>query len=376
MYHWKQNKGILFFIYLFLIINCRELLYIFLQEKSHEIFLAILYIHILPFTFLVGPALYFYIQSFVIGKFEFRSRQLIHVIPALICFIIIFPYFTISVDEKIDYFRTINSNGTDLRFFKNVTFLLPLRYLQIGVSFFNYSYCGASIFYMIKNYLNNRKKNKNSIFTVLKLTSLLVICIGIPLILIILNILSHSEIYDTPIISYQLIQIIKIPSLFTLFLPFCLLIFPSWMYLNNSNSLPIFNHLNSFSFSNQKNAELEKVFHSNEVEMLVDYLHEKKPYLDINFSLHQIAKELDIPQAKVIDMFNAHLKMSFPKYRNKLRVDYVIELIKNNDHLITTLQGISQKAGFRNKATFYSAFKECTNCTPKEWIEKNNQQLD
>jgi AraC-like DNA-binding protein len=162
------------------------------------------------------------------------------------------------------------------------------------------------------------------------------------------------------------------PSLFTLFLPFCLLLFPSWMYLNNSNSLPIFNQLNSFSSSKLENPEPQKIFHFNEVELLVDYLHEKKPYLNNDFSLHQIAKELDIPQAKVIDIFNLHLKMSFPKYRNKLRVDYAIELIKNNDHLITTLHGISQKAGFRNKATFYSAFKECTNCTPTEWIEKNN----
>ncbi len=372
VYHWKQNKGIFFFVYLFFIINCRELLYLFLQEKSHDVFLAIFYIHILPFTFLIGPTLYFYIQSFVVGKFEFRSKQLIHIIPALICFIIIFPYLTISMDEKIDYFRTINSNGTDLRFFENATFLLPLKYLQIGVLFFNSTYCGVILFYLLKNYLNDRKKIKSSIFAVLRLTSLLVICIGIPLILIILNILSHSEFYDTPVISYQLIQYIKIPALFTLFLPFCLLLFPSWMYLNNSNSLPIFNQLNSFSSSKQKNPEPQKVFHFNEVEMLVDYLHEKKPYLDINFSLHQIAKELDIPQAKVIDIFNVHLKMSFPKYRNKLRVDYAIELIKNNDHLITTLQGISQKAGFRNKATFYSAFKECTNCTPTEWIEKNN----
>jgi AraC-like DNA-binding protein len=275
------------------------------------------------------------------------------------------------MNEKIEYFRTINSKGTDLRFFENATFLLPLKYLQIGVSFFNYSYCGVILFYLFKSYLNDGKKTKNSIFTALRLTSLLVICIGIPLILIILNILSHSELYETPVISSQLIQFIKIPALFTLFLPFCLLLFPSWIFLNKSNLHPIFNHLNSFSSSNQKNPELEKVFHLNEAEMLVDYLHEKKPYLNINFLLHQMAKELDIPQAKIIDIFNVHLKMSFPKYRNKLRVDYAIELIKNDDHLITTLHGISQKAGFRNKATFYSAFKEFTNCTPTEWIKKN-----
>jgi AraC-like DNA-binding protein len=376
MYHWKQNKGILFFIFLFLIINCRELLYLFLQEKSHEVYLAIFYIHSLPLAYLVGPALYFYIQSFVVGKFEFHPKQLIHVIPAVVCLISIYPYLTISMDEKIEYFRTISFNVLNLRFFDNATLFLPLKYLQIGVSFLNYGYCGVTIFYLFKEYLNDRKKNKNSVFTIIKLTILIFVFIGIPVGLIILNILSQSELNDSLVISYHLIQSIKIPTLLTLFLPFCLLLFPSWMYLNKSNSLQIFNHSNAFSSSNQKNSDSEKYIYLNEGEMLIEYLHEKKPYLNIDFSLHQIAKDLDIPQAKVIDIFKSNLKMSFPKYRNKLRVDYAIELIKNNDHLITTLHGISQKAGFRNKATFYSAFKEFMNCTPTEWIEKNNQQLD
>jgi len=371
-FHWKKNKSILFCIYSILILNSRELLYIFLQEKSHEVFLAIFYIHNLPFTFLAGPALYFYVQSFVVGKFEFRAKQLIHVIPALICFIIIFPYLTISMDEKIDYFRTINSNGTDLRFYENATFLLPLKFLQVGVILLNYSYCVMSLLYLLKIYFNDGNKNKNRVYTLLKLTGLIMLFLVLPYGLIIFKILSSSELFKTPIIEYQLIPFIKIPALFNLFLPFCLLLFPSWMYLVKTNSALSFNAITPFNSSNQKNAELEKAIHLNEAEMLIDYLQVKKPYLKTEFSLHQITKDLDIPQAKVIDIFNSHLKMSFPKYRNKLRVDYAVELIKNNDHLVTTLHGISQKAGFKNKTTFNSAFKEYMNCTPTEWIEKNN----
>lgn len=371
IFHWKKNKSILLFIYSILIINFRELFYIFLQEKSHEVFLAIFHIHNLPFTFLAGPAFYFYIQSFVAEKFEFRAKHLIHVLPALICFISIFPYFLVPMNEKIEYFQAINMKDSGLRFIESASFIIPVKILQIGVTIFNYSYWTVTLLYLIKINLNNRKKNKNSIFTLLQLTSLLILILGLPFGFITLKILSHSELYETSAISFQLIPFVKIHSLFTLFLPFCLLLFPSWMYLIKPNSVVSLNNLTPFYASNKKNSELEKAIQLNEAEILVDYLHEKKPYLDINFSLHQIAKDLDIPQAKVIDIFNLHLKMSFPKYRNKLRVDYAIELIKNNDHLITTLHGISQKAGFKNKTTFNSAFKECTNCTPTEWIEKN-----
>jgi len=298
--------------------------------------------------------------------------QLIHVIPALICFISISPYLLIPMDEKIEYFRAINTKDVELRFFENATFLLSLKYLQVGVSLLNYSYCIMTMVYLLKIYFNDGNKNNKRVSTILKLTGLIMLFLVLPLGLIIFKILSYSELYNTPNINFQLISFIKIPALITLFLPFSLLLFPSWMYLIKPNSALSFNYLTPFNSSNLKNSKLETSIHLNEAEMLIDYLQVKKPYLKTDFSLHQITKDLDLPQAKVIDIFNLHLKMSFPKYRNKLRVDYAIELIKNNDHLVTTLHGISQKAGFKNKTTFNSAFKEYMNCTPTEWIEKNN----
>jgi len=372
IFHWKKNKNILFCIYSILILNSRVLLYVFQQEKSHEVFLAIFYIHNLPFTFLAGPALYFYTQSFLTGKFEFRPKLFIHVIPAFICLIAIYPYLFISMHEKIEYFRAINTKNSQIEFFENVTFLLPLKFLQVGATLLNYGYCIMTILYLLKINFNDGIKNKNRVHTLLKLIGLIMVLVILPFGFIIFKTLSNSNLNETSIINYQLIPLIKIPALFTLFLPFCLLLFPSWLYLIKSNSALSINDLTPLKANNQQNSELEKNFNLNEAEMLIDYLHLKKPYLKTEFSLHQITKDLDLPQAKVIDIFNSYLKMSFPKYRNKLRIDYALELIKNNEHLITTLHGISQKSGFKNKSTFNSAFKEYMNCTPSEWIEKNN----
>ena len=105
--------------------------------------------------------------------------------------------------------------------------------------------------------------------------------------------------------------------------------------------------------------------------MLIEYLHEKKPYLNIDFSLHQIAKDLDIPQAKVIDIFKSNLKMSFPIYRNQLRVEYAIGLLKNDVHKSMSIEGIAYQSGFKTKSSFYSAFRSIYQMTPTEWIEKN-----
>jgi AraC-like DNA-binding protein len=57
--------------------------------------------------------------------------------------------------------------------------------------------------------------------------------------------------------------------------------------------------------------------------------------------------------------------------RNQLRIEYAIDLFKNDAHLKNSISGIATDAGFTNRATFYTAFKEVTKMTPFEWINEN-----
>jgi AraC-like DNA-binding protein len=57
--------------------------------------------------------------------------------------------------------------------------------------------------------------------------------------------------------------------------------------------------------------------------------------------------------------------------RNHLRIGYAIDLFKNNAHLKNSISGIAANSGFKNRATFYIAFKEVTQMTPIEWINEN-----
>lgn len=57
--------------------------------------------------------------------------------------------------------------------------------------------------------------------------------------------------------------------------------------------------------------------------------------------------------------------------RNQLRIDYAMDSFKNNAHLKNSISGIAANSGFKNRATFYIAFKEVTQMTPIEWINEN-----
>jgi AraC-like DNA-binding protein len=57
--------------------------------------------------------------------------------------------------------------------------------------------------------------------------------------------------------------------------------------------------------------------------------------------------------------------------RNQLRIDFAIDMFKNNSHKKISIEGIATESGFNNRATFYKAFREVTNTTPIEWINAN-----
>lgn len=116
-------------------------------------------------------------------------------------------------------------------------------------------------------------------------------------------------------------------------------------------------------------ARQEKII--SEANRILAYLNNEKPYLSESFSKHDISRSLDIPQNVVTDCFSKVLKIPFPVLRNQLRVEFAINMFKNSDHVKTTIAGIAIESGFKNRSTFYKAFKEVTKMSPIEWIKQN-----
>jgi YesN/AraC family two-component response regulator len=108
----------------------------------------------------------------------------------------------------------------------------------------------------------------------------------------------------------------------------------------------------------------------DDLERIMEYLKTDKQYLNPNLSIHEISKSLDIPQARVTYCFNKVIKVPFPRLRNQLRIEHAIELLTQNAHLSLSIEGIAMQAGFKNKSTFYIAFKDVKCMTPMDWINK------
>jgi AraC-like DNA-binding protein len=159
----------------------------------------------------------------------------------------------------------------------------------------------------------------------------------------------------------------------SLILPLSFFLYPSWLY-GSKTSTPIGKKLKeiwSAILRITTEEEKEKPLKSEDIERIVHYIETKKPYLKVDFSIHDVSRELNIPQLRVSNCFNKQLETTFPDFRNRLRIEYAINLFQENAHYQMSIEGVALQSGFKTKSAFYAAFRIVHGMTPTEWITKN-----
>jgi len=102
-------------------------------------------------------------------------------------------------------------------------------------------------------------------------------------------------------------------------------------------------------------------------------IEEKKLYLLQDFDLTMCAKELNLPYHHLSYFLNQNFGISFASYRNNLRMDKAISLIKEGFLDGKTIQALSRTCGFASRSSFSKTFKNYTSFRLKEYSQKINQ---
>ena len=104
-------------------------------------------------------------------------------------------------------------------------------------------------------------------------------------------------------------------------------------------------------------------------EKITQVLTQEKLYTQPELSLIKLAEKLQVPPRNISQAINQHLQLSFTELINQYRIQHFLELVQlpKNQHL--THWALAQEAGFKNKATFYNAFKKETQSTPKTYLK-------
>src|SRR5690606_38677089 len=92
-------------------------------------------------------------------------------------------------------------------------------------------------------------------------------------------------------------------------------------------------------------------------EKLKIYMSEKKPYLNPDLTLPQLAGELNIPSHYLSEVINKNIGQNFFDFINRYRMEEVKTKIINPGYQKYSVLGIAFEAGFNSKSAFNRVFK-------------------
>ena len=372
--HWSQNRGIVYLVVVLLLISIRQFTFLLMHSDAHTEVLALLLFHFDPLIFLTGPFFLYYLKSLVQGKLVVDKYLLVYTLPALVVLINTLPFFSYPFGEKVAESAAIQGNYFLEGPTNFSTIFFPLKYQARASGLFNLTFILFSFVYLIRIKKNGTNSLKKKLSVLINRILVIIPILVIPNLMLILFALFNSPKKGELIFRQVAFEDNGAFFFMPLLLPLSFFLIPSWLY-TDLEGVHAFDKIRAYlkglwqrTAGPNSAAPAEK---SADLERILTYIETEKPYVNLEFSLHDLSIAVNIPRIRVTNCFNKELNTSFPAYRNKLRVAHAISLLRRGAHLTTSIEGIAERSGFKSKSIFYAAFKEEYDMTPTEWMKKN-----
>lgn len=106
-------------------------------------------------------------------------------------------------------------------------------------------------------------------------------------------------------------------------------------------------------------------------DRLMEYMQEKKPYLNPKLTIREVASELASTETEISLLLNNKMKVNWSNFVNAYRVDEMKRRLLKEGLGKLTLVAMAEQCGFLSKTTFYRVFKQATGMTPLEYCKQN-----
>ncbi len=306
-----------------------------LEYFSHPIGLRLL-VNYFPYylILILGPAMYFHCKGVILRDFKFKKKDLIHFYPIVFEFVPLM----VSVFIWISWLLNTSKNTPD----GYVSFLWHYqRGMEIprAISIIVYTMLG---WHFLRSHKKDASKQRYKWVKTLLLFSSGLICLF----------LIDLSIYFSPARSV----VFEYPfDIYTIYYPICAFIyFVSFRLLFQKP--PWF-------WSNYEVLEVE-----NKASQILKFIKEEKAFQNADLKLSDVSKTTGIPEKIISFVLNHHFQKGFNEFINELRVKEVLKRMDQEDLNKFTIEGIATSVGFASRATFYRAFKKCTNKLPSDYL--------
>ncbi len=302
------------------------------------------------------PLIYFYVKSVTMSSFSFKKRDWLHFLPA---FLVILYRMAIYTFDAFQPGFTNTQNGylklsLDEPYFQPLYtvfgFLQNLLYLAFTFQLF-YSYRKR-----IKAYFSNTYRLELNwilsfliLYTTLYLYDLAQTIIGEYILE-----LSYTQRWWLTLLTGLVIIYVGIKGYFT-----------------DTSQLKRLN----FSFTPhpsgipEESVHLKKRVPPEALEALKRLMETRKPYLDPELNLEDLAKISNMNRAQLSETINSGFGKNFNDFINQYRVNAFKTMLKANKQDKLSLLGIAFECGFNSKATFNRVFRKLTDQSPTEYLK-------
>lgn len=300
------------------------------------------------FELLLGPALFFYLKSLMDENLKFTRRDLLHVIPFLVYFLIMFAVFH-RFDTETKNQLLINK------------FMGRQGWLVHSLSLYGHFviYCGICL---VK--IDRYKKQARDHYADIrdrKIQWILFLIAGLMVIWLLGVIKVLFRYYGA---------VAPIPASFNIIFIF---IFANAMFFTGFSSRDIFLPIPDPPVAQKKYRknpiDARNLNHS--LDRIVSFLEEEKPFLDPEFNLQALSAQTGLKPHRISQVINTGLGKNFYDVVNGFRIAESKKMLAEN--AITdpskpsdkkTVLEILHEAGFNSKSAFHRAFKKHTGMTP------------
>jgi YesN/AraC family two-component response regulator/uncharacterized membrane protein YwzB len=106
-------------------------------------------------------------------------------------------------------------------------------------------------------------------------------------------------------------------------------------------------------------------------EKIMQIITEEKLFLNPEFSLNELAEQLNIHKNYISFVINDVFKKNFYTFINEFRVDEAKIMLSNPEFNNLSIEGIATSCGYKSRNVFYPIFKKYTGLTPVEYKKKH-----
>lgn len=315
-----------------------------------------------PLLFLWGTTYYLYIRTLIGNSSKLSRTDLLHGLPALLCFFSYCPLYWSTESEKLSYLRRLmNDQPTAYDWAMGLSLLHFILYLACSFRFVTAHQKRVS------NYFSGDLNKRN--LSWLLILNFALLCIWLLWANFHLNEIFPSYVPALPLLK-DLTPVLLIIILFSLgyYAVNQNAIFPPEIIqdpLNNTAEIPHEPDRTGAGIAAEKRALVQKL-----VEIMTDEKHYRNPDL----TLPELANHLNISTNILSDAINNGIGENFYDFVNRYRVEECKTLLVNSSYEHYTTLGIGFEAGFNSKSTFHKVFKDLTGKSPAQY-RKEMQKL-